>query len=194
MKVLGITGGIGSGKSLISKMLESFGIPVYNSDIEAKKITVSSLLIQEKLSEKFGSQLYPNGELDKILLASLIFNDSNHLAFVNSIIHPEVYSDFLKWKQRYASYLWVGIESAILFESGFDKYVDLSVAVSAPLELRIQRIQKRDNLDRTSILSRIKNQMADEEKMKQTDYVITNDGIQAVLPQMESLLEEIIPS
>jgi len=191
MKVLGITGGIGSGKSVVSNLLKIIGVPVYNSDVEAKKITASSLLVQKKISEKFGSQLYSEGELNKALFASLIFNNPNHLAFANSVIHPEVYADFLEWKKKHSSCIIVGIESAILFESGFNKYVDTSVSVSSELELRIQRVQKRDALDRISILNRMNNQMSEITRNLQSDYTIINDDIQAVLPQVEKLLKQI---
>ena len=192
MKVVGITGGIGSGKSVVSKILETMEIPVYNSDAEAKKIMESSLFVREKLSKKFGNQLYFTGKLNKTLLAELIFNHSEYLTFVNSVIHPEVYKDFLEWKQKYVSFPILGIESAILFESGFDKYVDLSITVSAPLELRIKRLQKRESLDETTILNRIKNQMSEEERISKADYIIVNDDIQPVIPQVESILKEFI--
>jgi dephospho-CoA kinase len=191
MKILGITGGIGSGKSVISKLLEINGVPVYNTDREAKKITASSLVVQEKLSSKFGSGLYREGLLDKAQLASLIFNHPEHLAFVNSVIHPEVRKDFLEWKEKQSGTSWVGIESAILFESGFDRLVDGSVTVSAPLETRIRRIDKRDGLDRESILTRIRNQMSEEERSRLASYTIVNDEVEALLPQVEYLLKKI---
>jgi dephospho-CoA kinase len=192
MKIVGITGGIGSGKSVVSKLLETMEIPVYNSDTEAKKLTESSLFVRGKLSEKFGNQLYSNGKLNKTFLADLIFNSSEHLAFVNSVIHPEVYKDFLTWKQKYVAFPMLGIESAILFESGFDQFVNFKIVVSAPLELRIERLRKRENLDEIAILNRIKNQMSEEEKINQADYVIINDDIQPIIPQVENILKEFI--
>jgi dephospho-CoA kinase len=189
MKVWGITGGMGSGKTMVSKLLETMGVPVYNTDVEAKKITESSPVIQKKLSDKFGSALYSGGKLNRTMLASLIFNHSEHLAFVNSTVHPEVYKDFLEWKKQHSEKEFTGIESAILFESGFARWVDVRINVSAPLETRIQRIQKRDRLSREAVLTRINNQLSDEEKNRLADYTIINDDVQALLPQIENLFK-----
>ncbi|MDR0865565.1 MAG: dephospho-CoA kinase [Candidatus Symbiothrix sp.] len=191
MKVLGITGGIGSGKSVVSKLLEIQGIPVYNTDKEAKKITAFSLVVQEKLSGKFGAALYKEGVLDKAMLASLIFNHPEYLAFTNSVIHPEVQKDFEEWKERQLGKSWVGIESAILFESGFDRLSDECITVSAPLEIRIQRVQKRDGLNRDAVLSRLNNQLSDKERSRLANCTIVNDEKKALLPQVENLLKMI---
>ncbi|GHS96340.1 dephospho-CoA kinase [Bacteroidia bacterium] len=189
MKVLGITGGIGSGKSIVAKVLEVMGIPVYNTDIAAKKISDTSPAVREKLSARFGTALYQNGTLDRKMLASFIFSNPEHLAFANSVIHPAVEKDFLEWKVEHQEKAWVGIESAILFESLLNQLIDISMNVSAPLETRIQRIQKRDNLDRESILNRIKNQLPEEERNRLANYTIINDDRQALLPQIENLLK-----
>jgi dephospho-CoA kinase len=189
MKTIGITGGIGSGKSIISKLFETRGIPVYITDIEAGKLNNSSSEIRKKLSARFGPEIYSDNVLNNRMLASLIFNDSNHLAFVNSVVHPEVYKNFLEWKKKYSKKEFIGIESAILFESGFNKYVDITVAVLAPVKIQIQRVQERDHLDKAAVLSRIQNQMSDEERIGLVDYTIINDGAKALLPQVENLFE-----
>jgi dephospho-CoA kinase len=191
MKVIGITGGIGSGKSMVSRLFEAMGLPVYITDIEACKLNNSSPEIRRKLIGKFGPELYSDGILNNRMLASLIFNNSDHLAFVNSVIHPEVYADFLKWKKKQSKHTHIGIESAILFESGFNRWVDITVAVLAPVEIRIHRVQKRDRLEREAVLSRIRNQMSDEERIDLTDYALMNDDVSALLPQVENLFERI---
>jgi dephospho-CoA kinase len=191
MKVIGLTGGIGSGKSTISNLLEIMDIPVYIADIESKKLTETSPLIRRKLVEKFGLYLYKEEKLDKSLLASLIFENEENLRYVNSVIHPAVWEDFNNWKNQYADNKWVALESAILFESGFYQTVDLTVNVSAPLEIRIQRIEKRDRAPRTAILSRIKNQLPDEERNRLSDYIILNDGFKSIIFQIENLINAL---
>jgi dephospho-CoA kinase len=192
MKIIGVTGGIGSGKSTVSNLLEVMGIPVYIADWESKKLTNSSPLLREQLMQRFGTDLYSSGDLDKALLAALIFENEENLRYVNSVIHPAVWTDFQQWTQQYAGYDFVAIESAILFESGFDASTDIKVNVSAPLETRIRRVEKRDNAPRESIVARIKNQISDEERNRLSDYVIVNDDNQALIPQVEGLINIIL--
>ena len=193
MKIIGLTGGIGSGKSVISELLRTMGIPVYDSDNEARKITSNSLVIRDCLSKRFGMKLYQGNVLNKSLLSSFIFRDKENLKFVNSIIHPEVQKDFMSWKKtcKNKNASFVVIESAILFESDFDKITNITINVSAPLEKRIERVQKRDQLDRGSILNRMSNQMSEDERKKKSDHTIINDDYQALLPQVEYLLKQL---
>jgi len=191
MKTIGLTGGIGSGKSVVSKILETMDIPVYDSDKEAKKITSNSSIIQDCLSKKFGTELYCEGKLNKSLLASLIFSNKENLKFVNAAIHPEVKKDFLRWKELHKNIPFVVMESAILFESSFDKMADITINVSAPFEKKIERVQKRDLSNRESILNRMNNQMSEEERKNKSDYTIINDDNQALLPQVEYLLKQL---
>jgi dephospho-CoA kinase len=191
MKIIGLTGGIGSGKSVVAKLFETMGIPVYDTDKEAKRITSTSLLIRECLSKKFGQELYQDGQLNKSLLASLIFENKENLNYVNAIVHPEVQKDFVCWKEQYKNSRCIAIESAILFESGFDKITDVSINVSAPLEKRIERIQMRDQINRKDILNRIENQMSEDERIRKADYTIMNDDCQALLPQVKKTLKQI---
>ncbi|MDR0412699.1 MAG: dephospho-CoA kinase [Dysgonamonadaceae bacterium] len=189
MKIIGITGGIGSGKSVVSKLFEARGVPVYIADLEAGKLNNSSPEIRRKLTGRFGPELYAGGILNTRMLASLIFNHPGHLAFVNSVIHPEVYKDFLNWTKNHSEKEYAGIESAILFESGFNRWVDVTVAVVAPVETRIRRVQRRDRVEREAVLSRINNQMTDEART--TDYTLLNDDRKALIPQVEKLFERI---
>jgi dephospho-CoA kinase len=191
MKTIGLTGGIGSGKSVVAGLLETLGFPVYDSDREAKRITSTSPLIRERLSERFGPEIYNGERLNKILLSSLLFCNGKNLKFANSVIHPEVMNDFLKWKEQYQACCLTIVESAILFESGFDKAVDVKISVSAPLEIRIERVQKRDGVLRESVLAKIRNQITEEERNIKSDYVIINDNCRAILPQVEFILKKL---
>ena len=169
---IGITGGIGSGKSVVASLLALSGVPVYIADEESKWLTNNSPVIREKLTALFGPEIYTNEGLNKKLLASHIFNNPEQLQQVNQIIHPEVNRHF----------------SAILFESGFYKVVDISLMVYAPRELRIERALGRDSASREEIERRINSQMSDEEKKDRSDYVIYNDNRQALIPQVGKLL------
>lgn len=184
---IGITGGIGSGKSVVASLLNLYGIPVYVADTESKLLTATSPVIKEKLTALFGKELYTDGGLDKRLLASYIFGNPECLKQVNAIIHPEVNRHFTEWTKRQSSE-FCAIESAILFESGFNNAVDKSLMIYAPLELRIQRALLRDNVSREEIVSRINSQLPDETKKDRSDYVIHNDDKQALLPQVEIFL------
>lgn len=148
---IGITGGIGSGKSLVSRLLEVMGIPVYISDIESKRLTNSDALIRRELIALLGEEVYAGDELNKPLLASYIFGDPEHIRTVNSIIHPRVRDDFRQWVERHTTYPVVGMESAILIEAGFAGEVDAVVLVYAPEELRIMRAMQRDTAPRELI-------------------------------------------
>ena len=191
MKVIGLTGGIGSGKSTLSRLLNVMGIPVYIADTESKRLTESSPFIREKLTERFGKDLYKDGELDKALLASFIFENEDNRNFVNSVIHPVVRMDFEQWKAQHTQSPFLFIETAILFESGFAGSVDISITVAAPEDLRIRRVEERDGLSKASIVSRIRSQIPEEERIRRSDYVIYNDDKQAILPQIEKILKLI---
>ncbi|MFT3994290.1 MAG: dephospho-CoA kinase [Dysgonomonas sp.] len=188
---VGITGGIGSGKSTISEIFSLCGVPVYIADKESKKLTNSSPIIREKLIKNFGDTIYANGVLNKSLLASYIFGNKNNLELVNSIIHPEVEKDYLNWVVNNKKYNIVAKEAAILFESGFQKFVDKVIMVYTPLEMRIERTMKRDGISREKVLERINNQMSDEKKIKLSDFVIVNDGTESLIGQVISILNQL---
>lgn len=188
---LGITGGIGSGKSTVSEIFSLCGIPVYIADIESKRITETSPIVRKQLIELFGEQLFANGVLNKPLLASYIFNDSINLQKVNAIIHPEVEKDFYKWVNENSNCDIIAQEAAILYESGFNKLMDKVVMVYAPLEIRIQRSMLRDNVSREKIQERIRNQMSDEEKTELSDFVIVNDETISVIEQVLKIIQQL---
>lgn len=185
---LGITGGIGSGKSLVSRLLESMGVPVYISDTETKELMVTNLSIREELIALLGEGVYVDGVLNKTLLASYIFTNPEHAKQVNDIVHPRVKIDFIRWVQSHVEVPIVAIESAILIEAGFAGEVDVIVMIYAPEEVRIERAVKRDSTSREWIERRIRSQMSDEEKRKQADFVIVNDGETPLIPQVLELI------
>lgn len=188
---LGITGGIGSGKSTVTNIIKLLDIPVYIADIESKKLTESSPIIRQKLIKAFGSNLYNGNQLDKQLLASYIFNDKHKLATVNSIIHPEVDKHFCEWLEKNRHYDIVALEAAILYESGMERLTDKIMVVYTPLEDRIQRTMLRDNTTRERVLDRINSQLSDDEKLKRADYVVYNDETKSLIQQSLKIIENI---
>ena len=189
---LGITGGIGSGKSTVATLFELHGIPVYNADKEAQKLNNTSAIIREKLTEHFGHDIYEGNILNKKKFAEIIFNDPDKLALANSIIHPEVLKDFKSWCLKNSHHSIVALEAAILFESKFHLYLDEVISVYAPLNLRIARVAKRDKVDEESVKNRIDNQMAEKDKIKLAEYVIVNDTESSLIEQVQNLIEEIV--
>ncbi|NPA44081.1 MAG: dephospho-CoA kinase [Chlorobi bacterium] len=191
MKIIGLTGGIGSGKSIVSKVFATFNIPVYNSDIEAKKLMNSSSEIKEKLISEFGSEVYLNNTLNRKFLANIIFNDKQKLEFVNSVVHPVVINHFKKWVSQQKT-TYVIKENAILFESGMHKNVDFIITVTAPEDIRIERVIKRDGSTYKEVKARILNQISDKEKVKRSDFVIYNDDKKLILPQIIKIHKKMI--
>jgi dephospho-CoA kinase len=185
---IGITGGMASGKSVVSSLLAMSGIPVYMADEESKRLSDTSSVICKKLMALFGDDIYIDGRLDRKRLASFIFSDEEVLEEVNKIIHPVVNKDFQVWVKRQRGRI-CGIESAILFESKFDKLVDIVLFVYAPVELRLTRAMERDGATEADIMKRMNRQMPDELKRKQADFVIINDGVQALIPQIDYFLK-----
>ena len=186
---IGITGGIGSGKSTVARLFTLLGVPVYIADDESKRLTATSPLIRQQLTSRFGNNLYTAEGLNKKRLAELIFGNAEHLHAVNAIIHPVVKQDFLAWTKRQRTPL-CAIESAILFEAGFEYTVDCTLMVYTPLELRIARIGQRDGSLPQEIARRIQSQMDDEEKRTRADHMILNDGQQALIPQVVDFLQK----
>lgn len=186
MVTIGITGGIGSGKSLISRILKIWGYPIYDTDIEAKKIMDNSDEVKNRLVALLGN-IYNNTRLDRSRMASIIFNDQIKLEKVNAIVHPAVRSDFSIWVQKQNTDI-AFVESAILYEAGFNKNVAFIWNVSAPLEMRVMRVMKRSSCTREEVLARISKQISDNERNEKSNDIIYNDGIQPVIPQLRTLL------
>ncbi|MDB3906173.1 dephospho-CoA kinase [Crocinitomicaceae bacterium] len=187
MLKIGITGGIGSGKSMVGKILESMGYPVFYSDDQAKLLADRNPEIRHDLIDLFGPEVYNEAGLNRPFLAEKIFGDETLRQQVNQIIHPRVREAFDQFADNHAS-PFVFNEAAILIETGAHKNFDALVLVTAPEEIRIQRVQARDNTDTTSIKQRMKKQWTDDEKRPHADYEIINDGEQPVLEQLEKLI------
>ena len=157
MKIIGLTGGIGSGKTTISKEFIDNSIKVYNSDDRAKFLMINSKNIKNKLLDSFGSEIFSGGSLNKSYISKLIFNDSRSLNLINSIVHPEVLKDFIDWKSNLND-KYIIYESALIFETGFYKRNDFNILVTSELNLRINRIVKRDKLDKEMVIKKIQSQ------------------------------------
>ena len=186
---LGITGGIGSGKSFFSNLLRAKGVPVFDSDSEAKKLMVSDESIIFALKALLGEEVYVDGKINKPMLASYIFSSSDNAEKINSRVHPCVKKAFLAWADECfrSGHSIVAIESAILFESGFNDIVDKVVMVHAPFEVRVSRVMERDNTSKEKVMERIKSQMDDERKLSLSDFVIETDGVRSLEEQTDML-------
>lgn len=179
-KIVGLTGGIGSGKTTIANQFKSLGVPIYIADDEAKKLMNNGSVL-EKIKKTFGEEFVDDNILNREKLAQIVFSNPEKLKQLNQIVHPEVKKHFLKWLNKHKNHPYVIKEAAILFESGSYKDCDFIITVIAPLEMRIQRILKRDNTTREAILNRIKNQWNDEEKVSKSDFVIQNEDVNEAL-------------
>jgi dephospho-CoA kinase len=190
--LVGITGGIGSGKSLICSVFRILGIPVFEADKAAREITGQNPDVKKELSAYFGPDIYKmeDGSLNRKKLASLIFNNPESLSYVNRLVHPLVKENFDRWvREQKAAYILQ--EAAILFESGFYRFMDLNILITAPVELRVRRVMERDHTTREQIMERMKNQWNDEEKSRFADFVIINDEVHPVIDQVLNIDKKI---
>lgn len=186
MYKVGITGGIGSGKSTACAILAEFGVAVYDSDSRAKRLMNEDNALRERLVERFGSNVYCAEGLNRRYLAERVFGNPEELKALNAIVHPAVMDDFDRWAlEQEGSY--VVLESAILFEASLDRRVDVSVAVMAPEELRIERAMKRDGAQREQIVARMNNQISDQERVERAKYTIVNIDIDNLRSDVEQL-------
>lgn len=191
MIIIGLTGGIGSGKTTISKHFESFGIPVYIADDEAKALMNRSKVIKRKLVKLFGTSAYKDDVLNRPYLASKIFNDKALLEKMNAIVHPKVASHFKRWlKKQDAPY--VIKEAAIIFENKLEDQYDFIITVIANEHLRIERVMKRDNASKEKIKSIIKNQLSDEEKIEKSNFVIINNDLDVAKCEAEEIHHQLL--
>ena len=184
MLKVGLTGSIGSGKSLVAKIFSSLGIKVYEADTEAKKFLLDDM-VKQKIASSISNDVFnTEGVIINRRLAEIVFNNPEALAILNGIIHPMVRNDFLEWLQRNHREVYILHEAAILYESGFYKDFDKVITVSAPEKLRLKRVMDRDDVGREQVLDRITNQWSDQKKVELADYVIINDGKEMVIPQV----------
>ena len=193
MKIVGLTGGIGSGKTTVAKMFSNKGIPVYTADDEAKKLMNTSKVIKRQLTKLLGEQSYVNGAINKAYISSKIFNDKSLLQQINAIVHPKVAAHFNRWlKKQTAPY--VIKEAAIIFENNLQSQYDVIITTVAKKDTRIERILKREKTTIDKIETIIKNQMSDEEKIKLSDYVIYNQDLDETARQVSEIHDKILKS
>ena len=189
-KIIGLTGGIGSGKTMIANYIKSQGFPVYIADDEARNLMKSEGVINE-IRSVFGAKVFDKGILNREKLALIVFNNPEDLKKLNHIIHPLVKKHFDEWVQLHKNYAFVIKESAILFESESSKCCDKIITVVASLETRIQRLIKRDKTSNDDILNRMKNQWTDEERAIKSDYIIHNDSVKETQKQTNEILKSL---
>lgn len=187
---VGLTGGIGSGKSTVARIFEILQVPVYNADNAARQLMNEDPSVREAVINTFGEKSYSNNTLDKKFISELVFNDPAQLALLNAIVHPATLTHAKKWFDSQVG-LYAVKEAALLFEAGAEKELDYVIGVSSPLSLRIKRIQERDGLSAEDIELRMGKQMNEEEKLKRCDYVLYNDEKQLLLPQVLALHESL---
>lgn len=186
-KIIGITGGIGSGKTTVCEVFAELGVPVYFADERAKHLMVEDAELMSSIREAFGEQAYANGKLNRPYLAQVVFSSDQALKKLNGLVHPAVARDFLNWATAHRDHAYIVKEAAILFESGAYRAVDWTVLVTAPEKVRIARVMKRDGATELEVRSRMDNQWPEERKAQMADHVIANDGHEPLLPAVLGL-------
>jgi len=192
MLKIGVTGGIGSGKSTVCEIFKTLGIPVFNADEAGRALTDGNKEVKDKIRENFGSEIFDGGTLNRRKLAEIVFEDADKLKQLNDIIHPTVGKAYADWVNDITDKPYCLKEAAILFESGSDKGLDKVIVVSAPQELRIERVVKRDDVTREEVRGRMNRQRSEEERIARADFVINNDGSNPLIPQVMELHEKLL--
>lgn len=188
MLKVGITGGIGSGKTTVCNIFAQLGVPVFNADSAAKQLMQTDSELASALKINFGDDVFNSeNELNRKKLAGIVFADKNKLNLLNSLVHPAVAKDFDRWTKIYSGSAYVVKEAAILFESGANKGLDCVITVSAPEELRFNRVMKRDSANLEQIKNRAENQLHEEQRNKLADFILLNDEHQLLIPQVLKL-------
>jgi dephospho-CoA kinase len=189
--IVGLTGGIGSGKSTVAKFFEVLRVPVYYSDESAKR-SYYQPEVKSKIIDLLGTEAYSEDEkIDRVMISKKVFGEPSLLQKLNAIIHPAVDADFKEFLKEHSGEKFIVKESALLFETGIYKKMDKNILVTAPLELRVKRVVDRDKTDEASVIKRINHQMPDEEKIPISDFVILNDEKEAVIPQVLAIFEKL---
>lgn len=189
-KIIGLTGGIGSGKTTVARYIAAQGIPVYIADEEAKKV-MNTPEVRSLVAKTFGDSVIEKGVINRQKLAQLVFNAPEKLQELNNIIHPKVKQDFENWVQKHHNHPFVIKEAAILFESGSYQFCDKIITVTAPENVRIQRVMQRDNVTEDQVLARMQNQWKEDEKIALSDYVIQNVNIEHTKIQVDNILKTL---
>jgi len=192
MLKIGITGGIGSGKSTVCKIFLILGIPVFHADQRAKVIIDNNQEIRDEIIREFGPKSFVDGIYNTGYISEIVFNKKEKLQKLNFIIHPFVAKDFLQWTKAYENVKYILEEAAILFESGADQFLDYVIVVNAPLALRIRRIMIRDGISEEMVLKRMKNQFPADNILSLADWIIENDEKHLILPQILSIHDQLI--
>lgn len=188
---IGLTGGIGSGKSTVAHIFNVLGIPIYDADAAAKKIMAEDEMLKKSLLNVFGENAYTNGKVNRKFLSEEVFKDENKIKLLNSLVHPATIKDANEWmKHQNAPYLIK--EAALIFESGSDKFLDKVIGVRSPLSLRIERTMKRNNITAEEVEARMKFQMDEDKKMALCDFIIENDEKEMLIPQVLLLHETLL--
>lgn len=188
---IGLTGGIGSGKSTIARIFEVLGIPVYYADLEAKRIMNEDELLRRQIIEHFGEKAYGESGLDNKYLADIVFNNRQQLELLNSLVHPATIRDGERWMQQQKTPYAIK-EAALIFESSSQAHLDYVIGVSAPEPLRIHRAMQRDQITREAVLARMQKQIQEIIKMRLCDFIIYNDEQQLVIPQVMGLHQKLV--
>lgn len=191
MLKIGITGGIGSGKTTVAQVFEVLGIPVYNADKAAKRLMNEDEALKEKIKQQFGNDVYKNEKLDNKHLAQIVFSSEEKLNILNSMVHPATINDANAWMLKQSTPYTLK-EAALLFESGAAELLDYVIGVAAPAPLRLQRVMQRDNSSREEVMARMNRQMDEDIKMKLCNFIITNDEQQLLIPQVIALHEKLL--
>ena len=191
MLKIGLTGGLGSGKTTVAAIFEVLNVPVYYADDASKRLLNENPDIKKAVVNAFGQESYINGMPDRKYLARIVFNNQEKLAKLNSILHPSTLADAANWIKKQNS-PYIIKEAALLFESGSNKSLDYVIGIKAPLDLRLQRAIKRDSISEKEVMSRIDSQMNEEEKLKSCDFIIVNDEEQLLIPQVVKLHQQLL--
>ena len=191
MLKIGITGGIGSGKSTVAKIFETIGVPVYYADDASKRLMNEDENLKQLIQKNFGKETYIDGKLNRAFLASIVFNNAKKLTLLNTFVHPVTIADAEKWMLQQTTPYAIK-EAALLFESGSQKYLDKVIGVYTPTPLRIQRVMQRDGITKENVIVRMNKQIDEEIKMRLCDYVIKNDEQELLIPQVLKIHEELI--
>ncbi|MFN7117204.1 MAG: dephospho-CoA kinase [Saprospiraceae bacterium] len=193
IKKIGITGGIGSGKTTVCKIFETLGIPVYYADERAKWLMTHDAALKNGIQQLFGEAAYTKeGALNRPYIAQLAFNNPEKLQQLNALVHPAVFRDQEQWHESQLNVPYTLKEAALIYESGSDKDLDKVIVVTAPVDLRVQRVMERDGITREAIEARLKQQMPEEEKLKRADFVIHNDMEWSLIPQVLAIHNQLL--